>query len=98
MKKESVAFAIFLAGLGASPFAGAHTIRDAKPEDVATCTFLADVSARAPGRKHTRSALGSAMDAARKDAHKAGATDIVWDKVTSATATSVSGKAYKCEK
>jgi hypothetical protein len=96
--KKALAVAVSVLLLCAASGAGAHDIRDARAEDVANCTFLTDVSAPTTNRKHTRSALGTAMEAARKDAHKAGATDIVWDKVTSATVTSVTGKAYKCAK
>ena len=98
MKKKAFAFAVSAALLVAATGAIAHDVRDAKAEDVASCTFVTDVSAPTTNRKHTRSALGTAMEVARKDAHKAGATDIVWDKVTSATVTSVTGKAYKCAK
>ena len=98
MKKRPFAVAVPIALLCAVSSAGAHSVRDAKAEDVANCTFVADVSAPTTNRKHTRSALGTAMESARKDAHEAGATDVVWDKVTSATVTSVTGKAYKCAK
>jgi len=98
MKKEALAVAISVFLLGAASAASAHDVRDAKPEDVAHCTFLTDVSAPTTNRKHTRSALGTAMEAARKEAHKAGATDVVWDKVTSATVANVTGKAYQCAK
>jgi hypothetical protein len=98
MKKEALVFSVSAALFCAAGGIAAHEIRDAKAEDVANCTFVTDVSAPTTNRKHTRSALGTAMENARKDAHKAGATDIVWDKVTSATVTGVSGKAYKCAK
>jgi hypothetical protein len=98
MKKEAFAVAVSIALLGAARVTSAHEVRDAKAEDVASCTFVKDVSAPTTNRKHTRSALGTAMEAARKEAHEAGATDVVWDKVTSATVTHVTGKAYKCAK
>jgi hypothetical protein len=98
MKKRALVFTVSAAIFCAATSAAAHEIRDAKAEDVANCTFLTDVSAPTTNRKHTRAALGTAMENARKDAHKAGATDVVWDKVTSATVTSVNGKAYKCAK
>jgi hypothetical protein len=98
MKKNAFALAVSVALCCAASSARAHEVRDAKAEDVANCTFVADVSAPTTNRKYTRSALGTAMENARMDAHKAGATDIVWDKVTSATVTSVTGKAYKCAK
>ena len=98
MKKGALAFAVSVTLFCVAPAALAHEVRDAKAEDVASCTFVKDVSAPTTNRKHTRSALGTAMEVARKDAHEAGATDIVWDKVTSATVTSVTGKAYKCAK
>ena len=98
MKKEALASTVFAALFCAATSAAAHEVRDAKAEDVANCTFVADVSAPTTNRKHTRAALGTAMESARKDAHEAGATDVVWDKVTSATVTRVTGKAYKCAK
>jgi len=98
MKNQPLVLAVAITLLCAVSSAAAHSVRDAKAEDVANCTFVADVSAPTTNRKHTRSALGTAMESARKDAHEAGATDVVWDKVTSATVTSVTGKAYKCAK
>lgn len=98
MKKALLAFTVSGVLLSAVSGAAAHTIRDAKAEDVANCTFLTDVSAPTKNKKHTRTAVGTAMDAARKDAHRAGATDIVWDPVTSDSVTNVTGKAYKCTK
>ena len=73
-------------------------VDDADAAKVADCTFVKDVSAPTQNGKYTRAALGTAMEQARADAEKAGATHIVWNKVRSANVTSVSGKAYHCGK
>jgi hypothetical protein len=73
-------------------------VHDASASQVAGCTFVKDVSAPTRNGKHTREALGTAMEEAREDAGKAGATHVVWNKVTSANVSSVSGKAYRCGK
>ena len=78
------------------PAASAKDVQDADAAKVANCTFVKDVSAPTQNGKYTRSALGSAMEDARAEAAKAGATHIVWNKVDSLNVTSVTGKAYKC--
>jgi hypothetical protein len=78
------------------PAASAKDVEDADAAKVANCTFVKDVSGQTQSSKYTRSALGAAMETARADAAKAGATHIVWNKVDSLNVTSVTGKAYKC--
>lgn len=74
-------------------------VDDADEAKVANCTFVKDVSAPTTKGKHTREALGAAMEQARADAGKAGATHIVWNKIKAgADVSSVSGKAYNCAK
>ena len=73
-------------------------VEDADAAKVASCTFVKDVSAPTNNGKYTREALGSAMEQARADAEKAGATHIVWNKIKNANVSSVSGKAYHCGK
>ena len=79
----------------ANAFAG---VDDADEAKVASCTFVKDVSAPTNNGKYTREALGTAMEQARADAEKAGATHIVWNKIKNANVSSVSGKAYHCGK
>jgi len=76
--------------------ANARGVQDADAAKVANCTFIKDVSAVTPSG-YTRTALGAAMETARAEAAKAGATHIVWNKVDSVNVTSVSGKAYRCD-
>jgi hypothetical protein len=83
---------------GAAFCANAAHVEDADQDKVAGCTFVKDVSAPTQNGKYTRAALGTAMEQARADAAKAGATHVVWDKVKSANVSSVSGKAYRCDK
>jgi hypothetical protein len=71
-------------------------VEDADAAKVASCTFIKDVSAPTSKGKHTREALGAAMEQVRGDAEKAGATHIVWDKIKNGDVSSVSGKAYRC--
>jgi hypothetical protein len=94
MKTLLTAFVLATAAIIA-PAAYGKDIADAKADKVANCTFVKDVSGQASG-KHTRAALGSAMEEARKDAAQAGATHIVWNQVKSANVQSVTGKAYRC--
>lgn len=78
--------------------ANAGDVADADAAKVANCTFLKDVSAPTSTGKHTREALGAAMEQARDDAAKAGATHIVWNKIVGHDVSNVSGKAYRCSK
>lgn len=78
------------------PAASAKDVEDADAAKVANCTFVKDVSAKTQTSKYTRSALGAAMEDARAEAAKAGATHIVWNKVDSLNISSVTGKAYRC--
>ena len=95
MKALCLVAVALIAGGTYSAAAVAH-VDDADKAKVAGCTFVEDVSAPTQNGKHTRAALGTAMEQARTDAGKAGATHIVWDKVRNANVSSVSGKAYRC--
>lgn len=98
MKAHHLAVVVVIAGAAYSVSALAG-VDDADAAKVASCTFIKDVSAPTTKGKHTREALGAAMEKARDDAAKAGATHIVWNKVKSgADVSSVSGKAYNCGK
>jgi hypothetical protein len=97
MKALYLAAAVLLAGGGYSVSALAR-VDDADAAKVASCTFVKDVSAPTNNGKHTREALGTAMENARADAAKAGATHIVWDKIRNANVANVTGKAYHCGK
>jgi hypothetical protein len=78
--------------------AHAGGVEDADAAKVANCTFVKDISAPTSTGKHTREALGAAMENARDDAAKAGATHIVWNKIVGHDVSNVSGKAYRCAK
>ena len=83
---------------GSISTAQAGGVEDADAAKVANCTFLKDVSAPTSTGKYTRAALGAAMDQARDEAAKAGATHVVWNKIVGHDVSSVSGKAYRCPK
>jgi hypothetical protein len=88
----AIALALFSTGASAR-------VEDADEARVSGCAFVKDVAAPASKGKHTREALGTAMESARNDAEKAGATHVVWNKIKAgADASSVSGKAYRCGK
>jgi hypothetical protein len=95
MKALHLAAAIALSVFSASAFA---RVDDADQAKVASCTFVKDISAPTNKGKHTREALGTAMEQVRADAEKAGATHIVWNKIKGSDVSSVSGKAYDCGK
>ena len=95
MKAHTLAAAALNAGMALSSDVLAR-VDDADAAKVAACTFVKDVSAPTKNGKHTREALGTAMEVARADAEKAGATHIVWNKIRNADVSSVSGKAYRC--
>lgn len=97
MKALHFAAAVLIAGGAYSANALAH-VEDADQAKIASCTFVKDVSAPTNKGKHTREALGTAMEQARDDAEKAGATHIVWNKIKGSNVSSVSGKAYHCGK
>ena len=97
MKALAIAAAVVIAGGTYSVNALAH-VDDADAAKTASCTFVKEVSAPTNNGKHTREALGKAMEQARADAEKAGATHIVWNKIKNANVSSVSGKAYTCAK
>ena len=97
MKLLPLVTAIALAA-GSISTAQAGGVEDADAAKVASCTFLKDVSAPTSTGKHTRETLGAAMQNARDDAAKAGATHIVWNKIVGSDVSSVSGKAYRCPK
>ena len=97
MKALPLAAAVLIAGSAYSADALAH-VEDADAAKIASCTFLKEVSAPTDNGKYTRAALGTAMEKARADAEKAGATHVVWNKVKNANVSSVSGKAYRCDK
>jgi hypothetical protein len=95
MKALPLAAVALIASAAYSVDALAH-VEDADAAKVASCTFVKDVSAPTNNGKYTREALGTAMEQARADAEKAGATHIVWNKIKNANVSSVSGKAYRC--
>jgi len=97
MKILTLGAVMLIAGGAFSLDALAH-VEDADAAKVASCAFVKDVSAPTTNGQHTREALGTAMEQARADAEKAGATHVVWNKIRNADVSSVSGKAYKCGK
>jgi len=80
------------AEVGAAP-----KVEDADEAKVAHCTFVADVEGRSVfGERLKDPAVKKAREDARGKAGKAGATHIVWGKVTSTDITTIAAKAYRC--
>jgi len=97
MKTLSFVVALALVA-GSASTAQARGVEDADAAKVSGCTLMKEVSAPTSTGKYTREALGAAMEKARDDAAKAGATHIVWNKIVGSDVSSVSGKAYRCPK
>ena len=97
MKTSSIAIVIGIALLGAAMPARAAKIVDADEAAVAHCTFLKDIEGRSVfGERLKEPAVKKAREDARGQAEKAGATHIVWGKVSSTDITTVAAKAYRC--
>ncbi|HEY6895333.1 MAG TPA: hypothetical protein VI258_14255 [Rhodanobacteraceae bacterium] len=94
MKAFLVTAALLLASGGAS---AGPSVADADEAKVAHCTFLKDIEGRSVfGERLKEPAVKKAREDARGQAAKAGATDIVWGKVSSTDITTVAAKAYRC--
>jgi len=77
----------------------ADKVADADEAQVAKCAFVQDVSGRSVfGERLKEQGLTKAKEDARGQAAKAGATHIVWGKITQADVTDITGKAYRCPK
>ncbi len=75
----------------------AEKILDATEAEVSQCTFVQDVGGRSVfGERLKDQGMAKAKEDARASAAKAGATIIVWGKITQTDFTIVEGKAYKC--
>jgi hypothetical protein len=77
----------------------AERVSDADAAKVAHCTFVMDVTGSSVfggDRGLAGEGIAKAKQQARDQAAKAGATDIVWEDVSSPDISSVSGKAYRC--
>ena len=98
MKTLSLAAAasiFFWAGVTAA----AQKVTDASEADVGKCTFVQDVGGRSVfGERLKEQGLTKAKEDARASAAKAGATHIVWGKISQTDSTLVEGKAYRCAK
>ena len=77
----------------------AERVSDADAAKVAHCTFVRNVSGSSVfggDRGLANEGIAKAKQQARDEAAKAGATDIVWEDVSSPDISSVTGKAYRC--
>ncbi|HEY6986619.1 MAG TPA: hypothetical protein VH375_11095 [Rhodanobacteraceae bacterium] len=75
----------------------ANQIQDAEADKVAQCTFVKDVEGRSVfGERLKNQAVAKAKEDARSQASQAGATHVVWGKISSTDITTVAGKAYRC--
>lgn len=82
--------------LSADATAGS-SVQEVDEAKVANCTFLKDVEGRSVfGERLKEPAVKKAKEDARGQAEKAGATHIVWGKVSSTDITTVAAKAYRC--
>jgi hypothetical protein len=83
--------------LAAGAAGAASRVADADEAKVAHCTFLQDIEGRSVfGERLKEQAVKKAKEDARGQAEKAGATDIVWGKVSSTDVTTIAAKAYRC--
>ena len=77
----------------------AERVSDADAAKVAHCSFVKNVSGSSVfggDRGLAGEGIAKAKEQAREEAAKAGATDIVWEDVSSPDISSVTGKAYRC--
>lgn len=89
-----VTVALLLASVVAHAGSG---VAEADAAKVGHCTFLKDIEGRSVfGERLKDPAVKKAREDARGQAEKAGATDIVWGKVSSTDITTVAAKAYRC--
>ena len=79
------------------PVQSSDRVVDADAAQVAHCTFVEDVDGRSVfGERLAQAGIAKAKEDARNQAAKAGATHVVWGKVSSTDITTVAGKAYRC--
>jgi len=94
--KAPILFAAVILIASADANAGSD-IREVDEAKVAHCTFVADIEGRSVfGERLKEQAVKKAKEDARGKASKAGATDIVWGKVSSTDITTIAAKAYHC--
>ena len=94
--KAPILFAAVILIASADASAGSD-IREVDEAKVAHCTFVADVEGRSVfGERLKEQAVKKAKEDARGQAEKAGATDVVWGKVSSTDITTIAAKAYHC--
>jgi hypothetical protein len=92
----AVAIAVVMLLAPADASAGS-SVHDADAAKVEHCTFLKDVEGRSVfGERLKEQAVKKAKEDARGQAKKAGATHIVWGKVSSTDITTIAAKAYHC--
>jgi len=93
-----VAVAVSMFG-GVGQALAADKVTDATEAQVVNCTFVQDVNGRAIwGERLKEQGVTRAKEDARFQAAKAGATCIVWGKISSTDVTTAAGKAYRCSK
>jgi len=98
MRALGVAVAVSIFGCFGLTLAD-DTVADATEAQVANCTFVQDVSARAIwGERLKEQGTTRAKEDARAQAAKAGATHVVWGEIKSTDVTTATGKAYRCAK
>ena len=89
-----IAVAMLLASASARAESSLQEVDEAKVEH---CTFLKDIEGRSVfGERLKEPAVRKAKEDARGQAEKAGATHIVWGKVSSTDVTTIAAKAYRC--
>lgn len=89
-----LAAVLLLASSAASAGSSVEAVDESK---VAHCTFLKDIEGRSVfGERLKEPAVKKAKEDALGQAEKAGATHIVWGKVSSTDITTVAAKAYRC--
>jgi hypothetical protein len=98
MKAPIPFVAAAVAAMLLAPAANAgSSVQEVDAAKVEHCTFLADLEGRSVfGERLKEQAVKKAKEDARGEARKAGATHIVWGKVSSTDVTTIAAKAYRC--
>ena len=86
-------------GCASRPNPMASAVKDAAPETVQNCQYLADVEGSSGwGNLAASTGIANAKNEARSNAASLGATHIVWKNVSGGYSPFVSGAAYRCGK
>ena len=86
-------------GCATRPTPMASAVKDAAPETVQNCQYLADVEGTSGwGKLAASTGIANAKNEAHSNAASLGATHIVWKNVSGGYSPFVIGAAYVCDK